>query len=153
MKKWILLLSLWSISGWAGSHSNLNRQGVILDGYDPVSYFGSLLPTKGSDKFQVKEGEVIYWFSTEENKQAFLKNPSKYEPQFGGWCAYAVADSKSKVDVDPKSFIIQNGRLLVFYNGFFGDTKNKWQQTKNKDSASFLKDADKFWPEVKKQEP
>ncbi len=133
--------------------ANLNKQGVILDGYDAVSYFQGSQPKKGSSQFQAQHDGATYWFASAENKQEFLKNPKKYEPQFGGWCAYAVADSKSKVDVDPKSFVIQDGRLLLFYNGLWGDTRKKWMSTKDKDSKIYLKEADANWPEVKNKEP
>lgn len=138
---------------FANTTPNLNKDGAILDGYDAVSYFSLKAPIKGLAKFQVKQGETTYWFSSEENKNLFLKDPKKYAPQFDGWCAYAVADSKSKVAVDPKSFVIQDGRLLVFYNGIWGDTRNKWTTDKKKDQKEFLKEADQNWPSVKATEP
>ncbi len=149
----LTFFAFFSLSATASTTSNLNKSGVILDGYDPVSYFKSDKPVKGDPKFQLKQGEIIYWFSSEANRQTFIKDPKKYEPQFGGWCAYAVADSKSKVKIDPKSFVIQDGRLLLFYNGIWGDTRKLWLHTKNKDSKSFLKDADAHWPETQKTEP
>jgi YHS domain-containing protein len=132
---------------------NIDKDGLALKGYDPVSYFKSAMPIKGNNKISLQLGKVKYLFSNESNKQAFAKDPKKYEPQFGGWCAYAVADSKSKVDIDPESFLIQDGRLLVFYKGFFGDTKKKWQTTKNKDAQKYLIEADLNWPETKSKEP
>jgi hypothetical protein len=133
--------------------SNLTKDGVVLKGYDAVSYFNSGKPLKGLPNISTQFNEGIYWFANEANKTEFLKDPKKYEPQFGGWCAFAVADSKSKVEVDPESFLIQDGRLLLFYNGFWGDTRNKWEHTKNKDPKTFLKDADANWPEVKNKKP
>lgn len=135
------------------SLSNVNGAGVILDGYDVVSYFKPNGPIKGKSQFQITFEENKYWFSSEDNKAEFLKEPKKYSPQFGGWCAFAVADSKSKVEVDPKSYLIQDGKLLLFYNGLWGDTKKKWQSSKEKTPAIFLKDAERNWPEVSKQTP
>ena len=143
------LCLLFAVSAWAGPAANLNKSGVILQGYDAVSYFQSSLPLKGDEKIQTQFEGATYLFATEANKQEFLKSPKKYSPQFGGWCAYAVADSKSKVDIDPKSFVVQDGKLLVFYNGIWGDTRKKWL----KDSGKFLKEADANWPEVEKKEP
>jgi YHS domain-containing protein len=145
----MILIALWAQTTWAGNVANLNKSGVILDGYDAVSYFQSDKPKKGDPKFQVKQDDAIYWFANEEDKQVFLKDPKKFSPQFGGWCAYAVADSKSKVEVDPNSFVIQDGRLLLFYNGVWADTRKKWL----KDSGKFLKEADANWPEVEKKDP
>ena len=129
--------------------SNVDKSGVILQGYDVVSYFKSDKPLKGNAKIKYEYQGATYNFASEENKQEFLKSPSKFAPQFGGWCAYAVADSKSKVDIDPESFLIQDGRLLLFYNGFLGNTRKKWL----KDDKSFLKKADANWPETEKKEP
>lgn len=149
---WIFLILI-SLNSLAGSNSNLNKAGVLLEGYDAVSYFKSDKPVKGQAQYSVKRGEDIYWFSSQDNKDLFLKEPQKYEPQFGGWCAYAVADSKSKVEIDPESFVIQNGRLLLFYKGLWGDTRKKWLNTKGKDAKAFLHDADKNWPDTEKKAP
>ena len=141
---------------WAqNTEYNLNKNGVILEGYDPVSYFQSDSPKKGNPQIVVKRNQVSYWFSSDLNKQEFLKSPEKFEPQFGGWCAYAVADSKSKVEIDPLSFVIQDGRLLLFYpkSFIFGDTREKWLHNKTKTANTFLKEADANWPAIKTKEP
>ncbi len=148
------LALFWAFSAAAELKSNLDKDGVVLHGYDAVSYFKSTEskpaePQKGDPKFQTKYDGAIYFFANEANKKEFLSNSRKYAPQFGGWCAYAVADSKSKVDVDPKSFEIRDGRLLLFYNGVWANTRKKWL----KDPKTFLKTADANWPEVEKKEP
>ena len=139
----------WALLAWAGPAANLDKSGVILQGFDAVSYFKGGEPQRGSSKIQTKFEDATYLFASEANKQEFIKEPKKYAPQFGGWCAFAVADSKSKVDVDPKSFLIQDGKLLLFYNGVWANTRKKWQV----DPKSFLKAADANWPEVEKKEP
>lgn len=144
-----MIVFLFATSAWGESRANLDKSGIILQGYDAVSYFKSEQAQKGDPKIQTKFERATYLFATEANKEEFLKFPQKYAPAFGGWCAYAVADSKSKVDVDPKSFLIQDGRLLLFYNGLWADTRKKWQ----KDPKSFLKTADMNWPETEKKEP
>jgi len=149
----VIFIALWAQATLANNVANLNKSGVILDGYDAFSYFQGDKPKKGDPKFQVKQDDAIYWFASEEDKQAFLKDPKKFAPQFAGWCAYAVADSKEKVDVDPTSFLIQDGRLLLFYNGLWGNTREKWLHTKDKDAKIFLKDADANWPLVQTKAP
>ena len=153
---WIALFGLIFSNTLASADSsiaNLNSSGVILDGYDAVSYFESPSPLKGDAKIQATDEGVTYYFANETNKSKFVKNPKKFAPQFGGWCAYAVADSKSKVDIDPKSYLIQDGRLLVFYKGLWGNTREKWQTNKSKDAKEYLKQADQNWPEVKGTKP
>jgi YHS domain-containing protein len=151
----ILVLLLLGSAGaaHAGTEKNLGDHGVALLGYDPVSYFKGAKPILGKENLQVKVDDATYLFSTEENKQAFLKEPKKYEPEFGGWCAYAVADSKSKVEVDPNSFLIQDGKLLLFYKGFLANTREKWQNPKGKGPKEFLKTAEANWPAVKGTDP
>ena len=149
----VFLLLSWAHVSVAAPRANVNSAGVLLDGFDAVSYFQGAHPKKGDPKFAVKQGDTTYWFSSAENKQLFIKDPSKYAPQFGGWCAYAVANSKEKVEVDPDSFVIQDGRLLLFYNGLWADTRKKWLTTKDKDAKTFLNDADTNWPLVEKQAP
>lgn len=142
-----------SLASAANVESNIDKKGIGIQGYDPVSYFKSKEPQKGIQKFQSKQGEITYWFMNEDNRQEFIKDPKKYEPQFGGWCAFAIADSKSKVEINPKSFVIQDGRLLLFYKGLWGNTREKWLNTNSKDPKAFLKEADGNWSEVKTKGP
>jgi YHS domain-containing protein len=124
---------------------NLPRSGVALKGYDPVAYFpeGGGEPMKGKESISLEHRGVTYRFATEANREAFRANPGKYEPAYGGWCAWAMADG-DRADIDPKSFLIQDGRLLVFYDGFFGDTRAKWQRG---DREALAAKADASWQE------
>ena len=108
-------------------HFLLNRQGVALDGYDPVSYFSNN-PTKGKSEFMSAYKGIIYHFVSHENKIKFDKNPESYEPEYGGWCAYAMGEDGDKVEVDPKRYKIINGKINLFYNGIFGDTLKPWNE-------------------------
>jgi YHS domain-containing protein len=133
----------------ASSHVNVDSAGVAISGYDAVVYFKDGSPQKGNPQQSVTYQGATYYFSSESHREEFTKDPKKYVPQFGGWCAYAVAAKKAKVEIDPKSFLIQDGRLLLFFNGFLADTRKKWQN----DPKNFLKTADTNWPETEKKEP
>jgi YHS domain-containing protein len=111
----------------AVSHYNLDS-GVGLHGYDPVSYFaeGGGKPTKGDKKFSVAYRGVTYRFSTEANRKRFAEAPDRFEPAYGGWCAWAMGEKNDKVDPDPTSFKITDGKLYVFYKGILGDTRALW---------------------------
>jgi YHS domain-containing protein len=126
-------------------HFNLDKSKLAIAGYDPVAYFpeGGGKPLKGSDKISVTHKGVVYRFATEENKALFLKTPDKFEPQYGGWCAYAMAQGE-KVEIDPKSFKITDGKLLLFYKSFFNDTREKWV----KEEAPLTKKADAGWKTI-----
>lgn len=106
-------------------HFNV-EESIALQGYDPVTYFTGTSPKKGSAAHMFNYGNVIYHFSSQTNLDAFKVNPAKYEPQYGGWCAYAMGNSGEKVEVDPKTFKIINGKLYLFYNSLFNNTLKTW---------------------------
>lgn len=114
------------------SHYNLEK-GVALSGYDPVSYFreGGAKPTEGRDSISAAHRGVTYRFANQANRERFLASPERFEPAYGGWCAYAMTGG-DKVEVDPESFLIDDGQLLVFYKGFFNDTRKKWEKEGSK---------------------
>ncbi|MEO0794324.1 MAG: YHS domain-containing (seleno)protein [Verrucomicrobiota bacterium] len=120
------------------------EDGLGLSGYDPVSYFHGQ-PTKGKASITSKYNGVTYRFSSTANKQSFDTDPSKFEPAFGGWCAWAMADDGSRVEIDPKSYKIYDGRLYLFYDGFWGDTLAKWNEESAADQKKLSKRADQLW--------
>jgi YHS domain-containing protein len=126
-------------------HFNI-EDGVAVQGYDAVAYFKQGKAVKGKKELAVNTQGVIYYFSTAENKQEFLQHASKYEPEYGGWCAYAMGASGEKVEVDPETFKIINGKLYLFYNKFFNNTLKTW----NKDEVNLKSKADQNWAKIAK---
>lgn len=124
---------------------------IAISGYDPVSYFpeGGGKPLKGNAKFEVFHMGARYMFANAANRDAFLKDTSKYEPSHGGWCSWAMREG-DKVEVDPTSFIIKDGRLFLFYKGFLADTRSKWLAGDHKTEAG---DADRNWKKLSGEEP
>jgi YHS domain-containing protein len=106
--------------------NNLSK-GLALDGYDPVAYFpeGGGKPAKGEKELELELDGVRYRFASDAHKRLFAAQPERYRPRYGGWCAYAMAKGE-KVEVDPKSFLVTDGRLYLFYQGIFNDTRKKW---------------------------
>lgn len=126
---------------------NIDGDQLALEGYDPVSYFTEQ-PMKGYPALQIKHNEVVYYFENEENRIAFTQDPEKYVPAYGGWCAWAMLDG-DKVEVDPLSYKIINGKNHLYYNGFWGDTLAKWNKKAGKDGEQTLVDAaDKEWADL-----
>ncbi len=117
------------------------EEGVGIKGYDAVAYFTKGKAVKGNKDEAVLSNGVTYYFSSGANRQEFRKNPSKYEPQYGGWCAYAMGSSGSKVEIDPGTFKIEDGKLYLFYNKFFNNTLKSW----NKDETKLQKNANANW--------
>lgn len=120
---------------------NIDGDQLALEGYDPVSYF-SEQPKKGYPALQIRHNDVLYYFENEENRLTFSENPDKYVPAYGGWCAWAMLDG-DKVEVDPLSYKIINGKNHLYYNGFWGDTLAKWNKKAAKeDEQGLIKQAD-----------
>lgn len=86
------------------SHYNLENKVAIL-GYDPVGYFIQGKAIKGKKEISTSYQGVTHQFSSNGNKETFL-NPSKYESQYGGWCAYAMGSANKKVEINPETFKI-----------------------------------------------
>ena len=104
------------------------EHGFAIHGYDPVAYHTQNKAVKGDASFHYTYNSVNYQFSSEVNKLAFIEDPVKYIPQFGGWCAYAMGVNGELVDVDPATFKIVDGKLLLFYNANFNNTLVKWNK-------------------------
>ncbi len=145
----ILFTSLFSLSSAAQDatlrkeHFNLDEN-VAISGYDPVAYFKSNAAIRGQNSLAVFHQGVVYYFSSPENKEEFKKSPSRYEPEYGGWCAYAMGAKGSKVDINPETFKIVNGKLLLFYNKRGNNTLLTW----NKDEPALKPNADVNWKKI-----
>lgn len=109
-----------------------------IKGYDTVAYFTQGKPVKGKSEFSTEYKEATWLFSSKENLELFKTDPEKYAPQYGGYCAYAVANNTT-ASIKPELFTIYDGKLYLNYNQSIND---KWQA----DKENFIKDADKNWP-------
>jgi len=150
MKK-LILLSLCFFAGvlplLAASDKvlvNVDKHGVALQGYDPVAFFAQQKPVKGSAQFQSTYCTATYNFVSTTDKAAFDKDPAKYAPQFGGYCAYGVAHGKT-VPIEVDAFQIVDGRLLMQYDADIRDTFNE-------DTQGNLKLAQQKWPALVDQQ-
>ena len=117
---------------------NLDKSGIAIQGYDPVAFFTDHKPVKGDPKFLIKHDGAIYFFASKEHQDLFKENPAKYEPEFGGYCAYGVSRNKL-VEIDIDAFQIVNERLLLQYSKGVRDDFNK-------DSKGNLAKSDANWP-------
>jgi YHS domain-containing protein len=121
--------------------SNADKQGLMLRGYDPVSYFTGSQPAKGVPEFTATHDGVSYQFASAANRQAFQSNPTKYLPAYGGFCAMGAAMNK-KLDGDPTLWRIVDGRLFLNVNM---QANQRWTQ----DTSGFIRQADANWPSIK----
>jgi hypothetical protein len=143
-----------SVTAFAGSrteqtkHYLVDGDGVALGGYDPVSYFGTSHPSKGGKNIAAELDGVVYCFASDANRQAFLAEPEKYKPAYGGWCATAMAAGK-KVEVNPRNYRVTGGRLFLFYKDLLHDAQDDWK----KDETGMRAKADDNWGRVSGEKP
>jgi len=117
---------------------NLDKNGLAIQGYDPVAFFADGKPVKGKPEFQFRQNGALYYFASKEHVDLFNADPAKYEPAFGGFCAYGVLRNKL-VEIDVEAFQVVDGRLLLQYSkGVRSDF--------NKDTKGNLAKADSNWP-------
>jgi len=147
MKLTILILFISSLA-WAQNddirinHFNLKKD-VALEGYDPISYFSNK-PAEGKSQLKYSYRGVTYLFANPQNLTKFKISPEKYEPMYGGWCAYAMGETGEKVKVDPETFKIIDGKLYLFYNFWGNNTLTDW----NKNEKSLKTKADQNWKKI-----
>ena len=120
---------------------NLDAAGLALKGYDPVAYFRAGGPVRGRADLTASHDGATYRFASAENRDAFLAAPARYLPQYGGFCAWAVAQG-DKADIDPEVFRVVDDRLYLNYNRAIG---TRWQL----DIPGNVSKADANWPAVR----
>ncbi len=101
-----------------------NKQGLAIQGYDPVAYFTDHKPTKGNAQFSSEHGGATYYFSSAQHKMLFDANPEKYAPAYGGYCGYAASINRLS-PISPEWFQIEDGKLILQHNKKAFDLFNK----------------------------
>ncbi|RZN84274.1 MAG: hypothetical protein EVB11_02390 [Winogradskyella sp.] len=120
-------------------------KGFVAEGYDVVSYFNNNVK-EGGNKYVAAHDGAKYKFSSQKNLDTFKANTRKYVPQYGGYCAYALAVKAKKVSIDPETFEIRDGKLYLFYNSWGSNALKLW--LKESPNALVLK-ADENWKTLK----
>ncbi len=110
---------------------------IGINGYDTVAYFtkGKALP--GNQQYLSQWNGFIWYFSNKEHKDLFDNNPEKYAPQYNGYCAWAMAESR-KAETDPEVWKIVNGKLYL-------NCSEAAFESWSKDIPGNIKNADKNW--------
>ena len=127
----------------AAGPANVDAHGVAIHGHDPVAYFTQGQPQRGQPQWRVDLPGRSYLFASAQHKQTFEAAPARYEPQYGGYCAYGVAQGV-KPDVDPSAFRIVDGKL---YLNLSPAVQKRWQA----DIPGFINRANQNWPGLKGQ--
>jgi len=133
----VMTLALFSLSVGAVEKPIYVDKGAAVSGYDAVAYFTQGKAVKGIKGISIKHLGKIWRFSSESHKQLFLANPDKYAPQYGGHCAFAMANDKL-VETDPKAFTVVDDKLYLNYSL---SVRKRWSQ----DIPSYIADASENW--------
>lgn len=141
VKAFCIFIAFFSFSAFALDDAvNTGRfNNIAIDGYDSVSYFTENKAIEGNEDYQTKWHGAVWYFSSEQNKALFVADPTKYAPQYGGWCAYAMASEGDTYRIDPDVFDIKDGKLYLNYSK---GVQKKWHDKQ----IEYITDADKFYP-------
>jgi YHS domain-containing protein len=120
-----------------------DQNGIAINGYDPVAYLSDMKPEMGMSKYQYEWMGATWQFASKEHLNMFKKNPEKYTPQFGGYCAYGVSKNKL-LSCDPTAFTVDDGRVYLTVD-------SKRLMLLKKDLKNNIEKAEKNWPNLSKQ--
>ena len=118
----------------------IDKKGHAIKGYDTVAYFTENKPVVGKPEFQHQWKHATWFFSSQANLDLFKSAPEKYAPQYGGYCAYAIAIDRL-VPIDPTQFTVLDNKLYLNYSPRI---QRRWE--KNRDN--YLRDSEKNWPKL-----
>lgn len=121
----LILLVASSLTAHDNMASNIDNSNIALAGYSAVSYLDLGLAQRGNKAFKSEHNKIAYYFTTAEQKASFDKNPVKYVPQYGGFCAFGIY-AGAKFRVDPNKFMVKDGKYYLFLNNVELDAKQLW---------------------------
>ena len=140
----VLLLSLcagFSVSA-AAAETAVNKSlfgGLAIDGYDTVAYHLEQRPVQGKSEFRHQWNGATWQFASAANLKRFAAEPARYAPQYGGYCAYAVAAKNELVGIDPDAYTLVDGKLYLNYSK---KIRAQWEASR----AQFITQGDRNWP-------
>lgn len=126
------------------SEINIDKNNTAINGYDLITYYTESEPVQGLRSIRSEYKGATYYFTTQKNKKLFDKNPEKYLPEYGGWCAYAMGASGNRVAINPQYYSIENDKLYLFYKKGVTNTLKRWK----KDPEKLKEKADSNWSEL-----
>ncbi len=127
--------------------NNIDNSNIALAGYSPVSYLDLGLAQVGNKAYKSEYKKVAYYFTSADQKATFDKNPKRYLPQYGGYCAFGTY-AGAKFRVDPNKFLVKDGKYYLFLNNVELDAKQLWLAENNHSKLKGV--ADKNWAKLSK---
>lgn len=143
MNRWfqgILFVLVFATPTSAGQY--FERNGVAIEGYDPVAYFTDRKAVKGSPELASEYEGSTFYFASAAHREAFASNPEQFAPQYGDYCAYGMAKGY-KAAIDPAAFTVVDDKLYLNYSE---SVRAQWLSH----IPGHIRKVDLNWPEVKK---
>ncbi|WP_413702247.1 YHS domain-containing (seleno)protein [Psychromonas sp. KJ10-10] len=106
-------------------------------------FFEQQKPVEGSSEYQFEYKGADWYFASQDNLDKFKADPEKYAPQYGGYCAWAMASSKTAPGNAP-FWTIHNDKLYLNYDQ---KVQDKWLA----DIDGFIEKADASWAQLEKE--
>lgn len=128
----------------------VDKNGLAIGGYDVVSYF-SEGAMKGKKSISTQHDGATYYFSSQKNLNMFKADPDKYLPQYGGYCAWGVAEKMSKFPINPETFDVVDGKLYLFFDGDFKGKPLNTMLPWNAETTKLTEAANKNWMAMSKK--
>lgn len=146
--KTVILFAVIFLAATAGARAQESEifiaDGAAIRGYDPVAFFTDRKPVKGSPEISASFNGALWYFSSAANRDSFLLHPGQYYPQYGGYCAYGMAEGH-KAPTQPETWTIVDQKLYFNYNQ---NVKKLWFARQKE----FIFQADENWPRLKNKE-
>lgn len=145
MRRLRVLIMLFAVGFVEPIHASqqFERNGLAIDGYDPIAYFMERRPVKGLPEFRAEFQGATFQFASANHRDRFAADPEKFAPQYGGYCAYGTAKGY-KAKIAPEAFTVVQGKLYLNYSEA---VQTRWLS----DIPGYIQKADANWPEVQKQ--
>ncbi|TSE08356.1 MULTISPECIES: YHS domain-containing (seleno)protein [Aquimarina] len=136
-----------TLSAQDNKANNIDNSNIALEGYSPVSYLDLKIAQKGVKQHKSEYQKVVYYFTSAEQKATFDKNPKKYIPEYGGFCAFGVY-AGAKFRPDPNKFIVKDGKYFLYLYNLELDAQQLWLA--EKDHNKLVSTANKNWEKLSK---
>lgn len=126
---------------------NVDNSNIALQGYSPVSYLDLGIAQRGVKEYKSEHDKIIYYFTSMDQKKKFDKNPSKYLPEYGGFCAFGIY-AGAKFRPDPNKFIVKDGKYYLYLYNLELDAQQLWLAENN--HKGLVKKANQNWSKLSK---
>ena len=140
-----MMLAMVLAAGAARAQEIFADNGMALRGYDPVAYFTDGQARAGLADITADWSGVEWRFVSADNRDTFLAAPESYAPQYGGFCAWTMAQGH-RAPTNPHAWAVVEGRLYL-------NSSTRVHRRWARDVPGNIAQADANWSEMGDQRP